>query len=74
MKARTAEVLYDLTWNLAYRDARGHAPLCEDSRARFSMLLGWTQEFERLHKRTDWQTVDYMITVDEFFDGKVAGQ
>lgn len=68
-KVMSLEVMYDLTWNLAREDA--WESIGADSRERFSLLLGWTQEFERVYRHTDWDKVDYLETVDNFYDGKM---
>lgn len=80
LNIREAEVLYDLTWNLAIQTNRfsnddGEPNPLEfgDSRERFNVLLSWANEFERIHANTDWDNneLDYLNTVDKYYDMKV---
>ena len=72
--AKMQEVMYDLTWNMASRvdGLKAHEDLVADSRERFAVLTKWTLEFMQHHKKTDWSTTDYILTVDAFYDEKVA--
>jgi hypothetical protein len=72
--AKYAEVVFDLTWNLANTESEQHPDLDKfaDSRERFMIVLSWALEFQNRHIDTDWGNLDYIETVDAFFDEKWA--
>lgn len=75
-KARKAayyamEVLYDLTWNLTHHEITAGGELFSDSRERFSTLMAWTSEFQRLHAHTDWEQNNYLLTIDAYFNQRI---
>lgn len=63
-----AEIIYDLTWNLAAE----RKEIANDSRERFQIVVSWAEEFVRVHENTDWRSVDYMETIDDFYEEKYA--
>ena len=52
--------------------AGSHHYYSGDSRADISELIRWANEFERLHRHTDWADEDYMLAVEAFAEGKLA--
>lgn len=42
-----------------------------DSRADISEFIYWAKLFEKQHKNTDWDQVDYILTMQEFVDEKL---
>jgi hypothetical protein len=68
------EVLYDLSWSLAYDFAIGRIKdEFSDSRERFDLLLSWAREFESVHAKPDWGDTDagYVDAVNDFYHSKV---
>ena len=43
-----------------------------DSRADIADFIQWANEFERLHRHTDWADEDYMLAVEKFAMGKIG--
>lgn len=39
-----------------------------DSRADNANFIWWAKEFENSHKDTDWDNVDYMLTIEAYTD------
>lgn len=42
-----------------------------DSRADISEFIHWAKMFQEEHKRTNWDEVDYLLTVQEFVEDKL---
>ena len=67
------ETFYDLTVNLT-TDITSGAILEDrfpDSRWRFSVLIDWANEFNKLHASRDWDG-DYFEVLDDFYAAKTA--
>ena len=45
-----------------------------DSREAISDFIQWAKEFEELHKATDWDSGDYIATVEAFAVAKMRAQ
>lgn len=45
-----------------------------DSREGISEFIEWALEFERIHKDTDWDSGDYIETVENFALAKMRAQ
>ena len=41
-----------------------------DSRADINNFIWWAKQFEDLHKKTNWDSVDYMTTIEAFANEK----
>lgn len=62
-----AEVIADLALNA------GNDKLHEvqdNSRELISSIIYWAREFMEIHAHTNWDTTDYILTVDEFYQMK----
>lgn len=44
----------------------------DDSRVRTALIRDWATEFAELHKGTDWESADYITTVDRFVEDKLT--
>ena len=42
-----------------------------DSRRDISEMIFWAKEFEEIHKNTDWDREDYIITINGFAINKL---
>lgn len=67
------ETLYDLTVNLTADLTSGviDENKMPDSRDRFSTLICWANEFNKLHDGREWDG-DYFEAVDDFYAAKSA--
>jgi hypothetical protein len=67
------EVFYDLTWNLAHDIFTLRFADFPDSRQRFTQLTVWARDFCERYEPTDfdWNGLDYIATVDEFYEEKI---
>jgi hypothetical protein len=67
------ETLYDLTANLTADLTSGVITYekMPDSRSRFSTLIVWANEFNRIHEGREWDG-DYFEAVDDFYAAKTA--
>ena len=44
----------------------------DDSRVRTALIRDWATEFADLHQTTDWESADYITTVDQFVGDKLT--
>lgn len=67
------ETLYDLTISLTHDLATGRVPYdwFPDSRSRLDLVIGWANEFNKLHASTDWAELEYMDEVDSWYATKI---
>ena len=67
------ETLFDLTANLTADLTSGVITYekMPDSRSRFSRLIAWANEFNRIHAGREWDG-DYFEAVDDFYAAKTA--
>ena len=67
------ETLFDLTVNLTADLTSGviDEDKMPDSRSRFSRLIAWANEFNRIHEGREWDG-DYFEAVDDFYAAKSA--
>ena len=42
-----------------------------NSRLGISEYIIWAREFEQIHQKTDWDNVDYMLTIELFANQKI---
>lgn len=42
-----------------------------DSRMDMSTFIKWAQEFQELHKNTDWTTCNYMLVIESYAEAKL---
>ena len=42
-----------------------------DSRLDASLFFAWANEFEIVHKKTDWDRADYISLIDAFAENKI---
>lgn len=42
-----------------------------DSRADIREYIWWAEEFERIHANTNWDKLDYILTIDAFTENKI---
>jgi len=68
------EVVFDLTANLYQGFGDGSVTYEEfpDSRSRLDTVLGWAAKFQDIHSATNWDEVDYIETIDDFFTTTLA--
>jgi hypothetical protein len=70
------ETFYDLTDSLTHDLVSGRVSYesFPNSRDRFDTLIGWANEFNRLHAATDWAEVEYLDTVEEWYSAKIRAE
>jgi hypothetical protein len=71
----TIEVFYDLVADYHAGVGAGTydmEKIDEDSRTRRDVFILWTNEFQKLHANTDWDTTDYFETQESFLAKKLA--
>lgn len=71
--ASDKEELYDYPEalaDLAYMAGHERLRLNDNSRVIIDTLIDWAEEFQKLHKETDWDEVDYMETINHFYEKK----
>jgi len=42
-----------------------------DSRTDIKLFISWANEFEGIHKNTDWNEVDYMLEIESYADSQI---
>ena len=42
-----------------------------NSRFDIAEFIYWAKEFEKIHKRTDWDQEDYMLAIEKYADEKI---
>lgn len=42
-----------------------------DSRADVSEFIRWAKEFEHIHRHTDWDNTDYLLSIEEFTESRI---
>lgn len=62
------EVLADICYELGV----SQVTINNNSRAFIAKTIEWADEFDRLHKNTDWHEVDYLNAIHEFTRKKIA--
>jgi hypothetical protein len=62
------ETVADIAYDCGARRLR----ISNDSRVRIKTIVSWAKEFNDLHRDTDWEVTDYILTVEEFIDSKLA--
>lgn len=67
----TATKLLETLADIAYIAGSQHY-YSGDSRSDMADFIHWANEFERLHRHTDWADEDYMLAVEAFAMGKLA--
>ena len=45
-----------------------------DSRADIADFIWWVEKFEVLHRSTDWDETDYMLTVEAYAENIINGE
>ena len=45
-----------------------------DSRADINCFIYWTNEFEKLNAKTNWDEVDYILAIEAFASAKIKMQ
>jgi hypothetical protein len=43
-----------------------------DSRADISEFIRWANDFEQLHKNTDWGQLDYILEIEKHTQAKIG--
>lgn len=61
-----AEALVDIAYEAGTREFCAS----KNSRDTTSTIITWANQFTRSHKNTDWNEVDYLESVYQFFDSK----
>jgi hypothetical protein len=65
-KIKLLEAIADIAYIAGY-----HKYSSGDSRLDASLFLAWANEFEKLHKITDWEQADYISLIEEFTENKI---
>lgn len=65
-KTKTLETIADIAYIAGY-----HKYSSGDSRLDTSLFLTWANEFEKLHKITNWERADYILLIEEFTENKI---
>ena len=60
----------DIALMAGYMLAKGKIQF-DDSRQLISDILDWAEEFMLLHEKSDWDTDDYITSVDRFSINKL---
>lgn len=60
------ETIADIAYTAGY-----HKYSSGDSRLDASQFLAWANEFEVVHKKTDWDQADYITLIDVFTENKI---
>ncbi|WP_447641952.1 MULTISPECIES: hypothetical protein [Chitinophagaceae] len=42
-----------------------------NSREDIANFIWWAKEFENIHRKTDWEKTDYMLTIEAYTDDKI---
>lgn len=66
------EVLADIAVNFGYDLGTGKIEM-DDSRAFVNELISLADKFQKIHADTDWEEVDYLLTVDAYTKGIIEG-
>ena len=45
-----------------------------DSRADIADFIWWAEKYEVLHRSTDWDETDYMLTVEAYAENIINGE
>jgi hypothetical protein len=64
------ETVADIALMAGYMLAKGKIQF-DDSRQLISDILDWAEEFMLLHEKSDWDTDDYITSVDRFSINKL---
>lgn len=67
------EVHCELAYQFGFAQASTPFEVNGDSRQITADISDWTAEFERIHAQTDWDQTDFIVTIIDFLDGKLAG-
>lgn len=65
-QAKTLETIADIAYIAGY-----HKYSSGDSRLNVSQFVAWANEFEVVHKKTDWDQADYITLIDAFTENKI---
>lgn len=64
--------LLEAVVDLAYNAGAENLWEDRDSRAVVSDIIRWAGEFETRHAGTDWDTEDYLLAIDKFYQEKIT--
>lgn len=62
-------VLIDIAYNVGAKRLTDKYEI--DSRLLVKEMIAWADKFIEIYRNTDWETKDYILTVDEFAELKV---
>jgi hypothetical protein len=68
-KTKIFETIADIAYISGY-----HKYSSGDSRLDATLFFEWAIEFEKNHKRTDWEQADYILLVEEFTVNKIKAE
>ena len=68
-KIKALETIADIAYIAGY-----HKYYSGDSRLDASLFLAWANEFEKIHKKTDWEQADYISLIEEFAENKIKAE
>lgn len=68
-KIKELETIADIAYIAGY-----HKYYSGDSRLDASLFLAWANEFEKIHKKTDWEQADYISLIEEFTENKIKDE
>lgn len=62
--------LFDAIADIAYA-AGYNNHYSGNSRLDIAEYILWAKEFEKIHKRTNWDELDYMLEIEKFAENKL---
>jgi len=65
-KAKILETVADIAYTAGY-----HQYYSGNSRADISEYIQWANEFEKIHQETDWDKIDYILSVEKYTEAKI---
>lgn len=66
MNQKLLETVADIAYHAGY-----DKHYSGDSRVDIMNFIWWAKEFESIHKDTDWESIDYMLTIDAYAKDKL---
>lgn len=70
------EVYYEVSASIEEAIHKGNAVVMKEYNrdgypSRYDMAIDWTNEFQEIHKDTDWGQVEYLETIEHFIHQKL---